>query len=114
MTTRAEIAAALSTVSGVKCSAFRPRSLSKGSSWPQGPALDRVDLINFQQTWQVYIILPTGDEAASRWWDANVQDVINAISPVAYVDRLEPVLVPNGDTATDLIPAMLITARSES
>jgi hypothetical protein len=112
MTSRQDIAAVL-TIAGVTTgNLYKPSILAAGVAWPQIASLDLVEGF-FATTWAVYVVLPAGDKAASIWWDQHVREVLAALAPVIYVERIEPVLIVGGAVATDGIYAMLLTGRSE-
>lgn len=109
MTTRQDIADALSTVTGITGSASRPTVVAEGAAWPQVASHDRDDGY-FMTTWSVYVVMPADDQAAADTYDSSIATLRAALHAVVYVDRDEPVLIP---TESGDIFAILITARSE-
>lgn len=107
---RQAIAAALSTATGVKGYAKRPTSTKPGDGWPLLSALDRADGLSFTVSWRVLVILPQDEVAASDWIDTHHEDLVDALEPVGFVDRLEPVKL---DTGAGDQYALQITMRSE-
>jgi len=107
---RAEIVAALNGISGVAAYEFRPTTPRPGDAWPLLGPLERDEGRSFLITWRVFVFLPQDERAASIWIDAAFDDLIDALSPVVYVDRVEPFLIPTGGAEQF---ALLITSRSE-
>lgn len=107
---RAEIAAALSTVDGVKGYAYRPAVLRAGDGWPLLGPLERADGLSFTATWRVFVVLPQDEQAASEWLDARHEDLVDALEPAGFVDRIEPVEL---STEAGGLLAIQITMRSE-
>lgn len=110
MTTRADIAAALSTITGVSGSEYRPSVLGSGVAWAQMAAWDRDAGQAFIRTWNIFIVLPADERQAAQWLDANLDAVADALRADVFVDRVEPVTLP-ADSGS--LFAALITARSE-
>lgn len=109
---RAALAAALSNAPGVTGYQFRPgtKQLQAGDAWPLLGVMDRGPGLVFEATWRVLVALPTGPKEASEWVDAHTEDIVDALTPVAFVDRIEPVTIPDGDTDRY---ALQFTVRSE-
>lgn len=93
---RAEIAAALSTVTGVTGYAYRPTTPKPGDAWPLLGPLDRTDGLIFEPSWRVLVLLPQDERAASEWIDGNYENLVDALLPVGFVDRIEPVSLDVG------------------
>lgn len=108
---RAQIAAALSTVAGVKGYAYRPDTLRAGDAWPLLGPLNRGPARSFEVTWRVLVYLPQDEEAASQWIDAHHEPLVDAMEDnVGFVDRCEPVAITA--SGNDQF-AWQITMRSE-
>lgn len=107
--TRLDIAEALSTVDGISGSEFRPSVLTAGVAWANIASHDRAEGF-FVATWNVWVVLPKDEKAASVWFDEHIEDLRAALHTVVYVERDEPALIP---TDAGEIFALLITARSE-
>ena len=110
MTTRAEIAVALTSVNGVKGYLYRPTTAKPGDAWPLLVSYDRADGFAFYVSWRVQIMLPADARAASDWIDQHVEALVTALQPVMYVDRLEPVGI-NADGSGQ--PFLEVSGRSE-
>lgn len=107
---RAAIAAALSTVDGVTGYEKRPTTARPGDAWPLLAALDRAGGWSFTVNWRVLILLPQDEGKASKWIDDRHEALVDALEPVAYVERIEPVLIQANNTDQY---ALQITMRSE-
>jgi hypothetical protein len=112
MSRRTAIAAALSTVAGVKGYEYRPTTPRVGDAWPLLSGLDRDAGRAFIRTWRVLVFLPQEERAASDWIDAHHESLVGAMEEqdVGFVDRLEPVAL--AATGSDQY-ALQITMRSE-
>lgn len=91
--TRADIAAALDTVTGVRGYAYRPPAPRAGDAWPLLGALERAEGLAFYVTWRVLVLLPQDERGASDWLDAHHEALVDALEPIAFVDRVEPVTI---------------------
>lgn len=109
-TDRAAIAAALSTVTGVKGYAFRPKVQKPGDAWPTLPTLDRQADIIWRPTWRILVFLPQDEEESSNWLDQHFDAIVAALQagPI-YPETAEPKLMPTG--AGDMT-VLEITGRS--
>jgi len=107
---RDEIAAALSTVTGVHGYAYRPAVPRSGDAWPLLGPLTRAAGMAFEVTWRVLVVLPSDERAASQWVDANYEAVVDALEPIGFVDQVEPVLL---STSAGDQQALQITMRGE-
>lgn len=107
---RAAIAAALSTVTGVKGYEYRPTSTKPGDGWPMLSLLERAGGRSFTVTWRVLVMLPGDEVAASQWIDAHHEQLVDGLLDVGFVDSIAPVKLDSG--AGDQY-ALQITMRSE-
>lgn len=109
-TTRAALAAALSTVSGVTGYAQRPKVFKAGDAWPQWRGSERADSIGFYETWNVLVVLPADETTADSYADVNQAALLNALRPVLFIDSFAPATLPAD--GNDMY-ALLITGRTE-
>lgn len=108
------IAEALSTVAGIKASQYRPVAIGPGSAWPQVGELTRDDEVpDFLVTWRVIVVLPADERAASRFFDAQIEPLVDALEgeDVGYVSTITPSLMKSdgGD-----LQVMVLTMRREA
>lgn len=108
---RVAIAAALDYMEGVTGYEFRPTTPRPGDAWPLLGALERGPASAFTVNWNVYVVLPADERAASQWIDDRVDELVGELEPVGFVDRVEPVKldINNDQTAYGL----LVTIRGE-
>jgi hypothetical protein len=109
-TFRQTLADALSTATGVRGVVKRPATPRAGDAWPLWDGAERGDGGAFMMSWRVRVFLPQDEVAASEWVDAHLDDVYDAIQPVAFVESFRPVVVP---TSSGEQFALDITVRSE-
>lgn len=109
-TTRAELAAQLSTVDGVTGYAKRPKIIKPGDGWPLLGSIGDRSGSAWQATWRVIVILGNEEAAAIDKAEVLLPELLEALDPVAYVDGAAPFAVPT--QGGDLF-ALEITARSE-
>ena len=111
MTTRAEIAVALTGTGLVDGSEFRPTILGSRAAWGQVTGhsypTGAVQITN----WGVYVVLPQEEQAAAAWYDANYRTLIDALhlNTGLWVDSDAPIRLDGGDAGT--LFALLFTAR---
>jgi hypothetical protein len=109
---RQEIATALSSVEGMKGYAYRPSIPREGDAWPLLGVLERdEDAGWFMVTWNVIVFLPQDERKASEWVDVRYADLVDALTPHGYVDRIEPVGISTSANASQF--GLQITMRSE-
>lgn len=87
---RAEIAAALSTVTDVNGYEYRPTTPRPGDAWPTLPTLERVGGLVWQATWTVIVFLPQDERAASAWIDDHFLAIVTALQVPGFADAAEP------------------------
>lgn len=109
---RAELAAILSDVAGVSAAAYRPRSLTAGSAWPQLVDLTRTaEVPDLAARWRVWVVLPAEEIAASVWMDDHVGPIDDALAEFGYVEQIEPVSIK---TDAGDVNAVTFTIRREA
>lgn len=91
---RAAFAAALSDVAGVTGYEYRPAVPAEGDAWPLLGQLARGPGLSFDATWRVLVALPADEEAASLWTDMHLEQLVDALDPVAFVTAVTPVALP--------------------
>jgi hypothetical protein len=109
-TTRASIAAALSTVDGITGYAEKPKAVRAGDAWPLVDLLSRGPGNAFQTTWRIAVTIAADAGTATDKFDSLVPAVTQALQEVAFVDTARPIAVPT--EAGDLYGVEII-ARSE-
>jgi hypothetical protein len=110
--TRAAIAAAMSTVAGIKGYAQRPTAPRAGDAWPQWSGGQRDDeSIGFLETWRVLVVTDQGAAGdADQFLDAKGDAVLAALASVLFVDSYTPATLA---TETGDLYALMITGRTE-
>lgn len=111
MSTRQELADAVSTVDGIRGYEFRPTVLTAGVAWALRGELERGEALDFMASWRIVVVLPPGEQRASEFFDAKYKPLAEALEDLGYVERIEPTLI-----ATDAgdLDGMLITLRREA
>lgn len=95
VTDRAEIAAALDGVIGVRGHQYRPTTPRPGDAWPTLPTLELQDSIVWRPTWTIIVFLPQDERASSIWIDAHFLDIVAALrSGPIFPESAEPGLMP--------------------
>lgn len=108
--TRADIAASIGYIDGVTGSLYRPNVIAPGQGWPLLGAMDRSGGLGFLTTWKVVIVVARDEQAASVWIDTHIDDVVENLEPVGFIERMEPSLLAT--SAGDMY-ALTISMRSE-
>lgn len=111
-TTRAEIAAALDTVPGIRGYLRQPATLKPGAAWPQWAGGVRDDETpGFLETWRVTVVCDQGSsDAADAFLDSHGDALLAALAPAMFVDSYAPARL---DTEAGPLYALVITGRSE-
>lgn len=116
MTTRQELADALSTVDDINGFAYRPTVVNPGDAWPLLTGYDRngeqLPALTFYTVWRVMVALPTDEQAADAFLDGHAVALVEALLPCGYVDSIEPALLATAGSNVGPF-AMLITMRGE-
>jgi len=108
--TRSAIAAALSTLTGVTGTEYRPNLIGEGAAWPQVARFDRADGGAYQITWSVFIALGADERSASAFMDTLVPGLIDALDDEMFIDSMEPVTI---QVSGGELFALQIAGRSE-
>ena len=107
---RDAIAAALSGVPGVTGYPYRPSTPRAGDAWPLLGAIDRAEAMTFYVNWRILVFLPQSERGASDFIDARWEDLVDALLPVGFVERIEPVAL--GPAGAEQFAAQILM-RSE-
>jgi hypothetical protein len=110
LTTRAVIAAALSTVAGVTGRELRPAVPEAGDAWAVLAGFDRGEGQAWSVTWRILVTFEGDEEPAIVAMDAQLPDLVDALSAVVFVDHAEPVTI---DTTTGSLLALELRGLSE-
>ena len=79
---RTAIAAAASTVDGVKCTPYYRQSLKPGDACVRLQVRTKASNgFGYVDTWQVWLALPQDVAAAEKWLDDHGADVLAALNP---------------------------------
>lgn len=92
--TRAEIAAAVSTLDGLTGFAERPANPKAGDAWPQWRGAERAGGFAFLETWQVVIVMPSEEVKADEWADLYGYELAQILQPVLHVTGIQPATLP--------------------
>lgn len=109
---RAAIVAALSTAPDVTGHLDRPVMPRLGDAWALPGVMERGPGRSFEVSWRVLVFLAqqSGGPTAFEWVDAHVEQIVDALEPLVFVDRIEVVTLAEGDAAPF---ALQFTVRSE-
>lgn len=107
---RAEIAAALDGVTGVKGYVKRPKAPKPGDAWPLLPDYELQDGLVWRPTWRVIVVLPADESAAAEWMDEHFGPIVAALRVPAFPESAAPGVWQT--SAGDLL-ILEITMRSE-
>lgn len=86
---RAAIAAALTTVTGVKGYQYRPATPRPGDAWPRLVQLDLLDGLVWSAEWTVIVFLPQDERAASVWIDDHFLAIVAALRVPGFATKAE-------------------------
>lgn len=106
MGVRDDMAAALSTVSGVRGYAYAPSARKVGDAWVRWNGDERVAPGEFTASWQIVVLLPQDEGAGQIWVDAHRWPLVDALEDGSLV-HVESILP--GVSADS--PALMINCR---
>ena len=112
-TTRASIAAAVSTVDGLQGHPSRPNAPQAGDSWPLVAEISRGEgaaAAVFQTTWRVAVVLGPDVGTATDQFDAVLKNLCEALQAELFVDAARPLTIP---TEAGTLYGLEIIGRSE-
>jgi hypothetical protein len=101
---RDDMAAALSTVTGVKGYAIRPKAPKQGDAWLKRQTSQHVAPGAWETAWQVVLLAPTDEAAQDSFIEGLRDDLADALAPYAFIDTID--LGMSSDS-----PAFLINIR---
>lgn len=107
---RAEIAAALESVDGVKGYVKRPKAPKPGDAWPLLPDYDLQAGLVWRPTWRVIVVLPADEAAAAEWMDDHFLPIVAALRVPAFPESAAAGVMQT--SGGDLL-ILEITMRSE-
>jgi hypothetical protein len=108
--TRAAIAAALSTVSGVRGSAYQPKTVRTGQAWPEFVGATRGPGDAWEATWRVMVVLSADPTKASQQIDTLSPLLVDALDPLIFTDAIDVGTLTTSGGETTVIQ---ITGRGE-
>jgi hypothetical protein len=91
--TRAELATALSTVTGLTGYEFKPTVITAGDAWALLDTADRGPGLAWSATWKVLVCLGGDEVKAMQMTDDVLPELVLALNPIAYVDQARPVII---------------------
>lgn len=110
---RAEIAAAVTAVDGVKGYPTRPAAPRTGDAFPRwrGGAPDGGPTGLYMHEWALMVFLPPEEVAADRWVDDHLDALTEALISVGWVTGAAPVDLRQNEGSP--VYGLMITMRSE-
>lgn len=116
VTTRTEMAGALSDVPGVRGYIYAPTIYKPGDAWAQWgggePPEDGRYRNNFINTYRVIVVLHPDAETADRFVDEHLDLIIDAIAPTLTVSGFAYVSLP-AEGSQAAYKALVITGETE-
>ncbi|MDG4799050.1 hypothetical protein [Micromonospora sp. WMMD980] len=107
---RKQLVDALSSAPDVTGHLFRPPKPRAGDAWPLLGAMERAEGRAFTVTWRVLVFLPEGATGSAEWVEQHVNELVDALEPVGFVERIEPTTITDSDTERY---ALQISVRGE-
>jgi hypothetical protein len=112
MSTREDIAAAVSTVEGVNVTPFHRQSLKTGDGFVRLSVRTRPSNgFGWIDTWEVWIAVPAGIAAAEKWIDEKADALLEALAPEMQVQTMTPFDLTVGPNTT--IPGIVVSGVRE-
>jgi hypothetical protein len=98
LTTRQDIATALTSVTGIFPVKYMPEIVTTGDAWPRFISADRAHGDAFEYTWAVNIVLGSDPQEAETAIDRLMPLIVDALDPVAFIDSYAPGVSTIGGT----------------
>lgn len=108
---RLALAAAVDAVTGINGYAYQPPILGEGDAWPELMQVDRGPASTWEKSWRVTVVLGGDARTATDRMDALLDQLADALAPVAFVDSLNPTTVKVGGAGD--VYALDILCRKE-
>lgn len=103
---RPDLAAALSTVSGVQGFERAEAATGKvGDAFPKWSVDTRIAPGVFETSWAIVVHLPTDAEAREAWIETHRWPIVDAVAHLIHVDSIAP------DVLNDNQPVLMIIGR---
>lgn len=111
--TRAAVAAAASSVTGVNVTAYRRQNLAPLQGFVHFTRRARSgNRIGWVDTWQVWVALPTDVEAAEKWADDHLPELLDALRAELVITSAFPAELLPG-TGAPTVPGLVIEGARE-
>lgn len=98
------VAAALSTVDGVRGYERAPASRKIGDAWAKWGGQVRIAPGVFEFAWQILIRMPDDDIAREAWIEERSWALVDALAHLIHIDGIAPDVV-------DDVPVLILTGR---
>lgn len=111
---RSEVAVAINAISASTLTGYqyRPRTTSNGDVWALLDSIEREQVSGqYEVTWKVVVVVPSDEQSAMECFATWADDITDALEDLAYIERIEPGLLPS--EAGDM-NCMFLTLRREA
>lgn len=110
MTTRADIAAALSTVEGVTGLATPPRTPRAGMGWPEWQQTTPATMTGDEITWAVHVALPAGlADSTVLEADALTLSLMDVLAELGEIQTVQPTTLVMQQGGASGLPLITVT-----
>jgi hypothetical protein len=111
MTTREDLAAAASTVTGLKVTPYYRQNLTSGNGFVRMAVRNRpANGFGWLDTWEIWIAGPSDVEAAEKWIEAKAEPLLAALADHLLIQSLTPSDLAIGTTTT---PGIVVSGVRE-
>lgn len=86
---RIEFADALNTVDNVNGYAYRPTVTKAADAWPSIRNAEHTAGGSYTFYWTVNVLLNTDEGTANKWVDYHVNDIVDALEKVAFIEGFQ-------------------------